>query len=96
MNDLSDADAKTWLNRFRSQPAGDYNKAVTHTGWADISSTYVISELDNTVPVPVQEGGAALAGSKVERLNVGHFSMLKEPAAVANIIRTAAVQGWDT
>ena len=93
MNDLSDSDAKTWLSRFRCQPADDYLRAVTHTGWADVSSTYVISELDNTVPVPIQEGGAALAGSKIERLNVGHFSMLKDPAAVANIIQNSAAQG---
>jgi pimeloyl-ACP methyl ester carboxylesterase len=54
--------------------------------WKDIPSTYVVSELDNAIPVGAQDMLAQRAGA-VHRLPAGHSPFLSHPDEVVAIIR---------
>jgi pimeloyl-ACP methyl ester carboxylesterase len=54
--------------------------------WKEVPSTYVVSELDNAIPVEAQEMLAQRAGT-VHRLAAGHSPFLSHPDEVVAIIR---------
>ena len=59
---------------------------MTHAGWQDVPSTYILCELDRLIPAAFQETLAGVAGSKVVRLGAGHVPFLSRTEDVAKIL----------
>ncbi|HJP78329.1 MAG TPA: alpha/beta hydrolase [Pseudonocardiaceae bacterium] len=57
--------------------------------WHDVPSTYIITDNDASVPVPVQERMAARA-KHVRRIGTGHSPHLAQPAELAALLDEAA------
>ncbi|KAL8689910.1 MAG: hypothetical protein Q9218_004529 [Villophora microphyllina] len=90
VNDLGDEKAEMWLKRFTHQPAAGWDGVITHGGWKDVPSVYVVCIKDQAVPDEMQRQCAAVAGSRIEICEGGHMSMLSQPGRIADIIREAA------
>jgi pimeloyl-ACP methyl ester carboxylesterase len=72
--------------QLEHQSHASTTEALTAAAWKDIPSTYVVSELDNAIPVFAQDQLAQRAGT-VHRLDAGHSPFLSHPDEVVTIIR---------
>lgn len=89
-NDLDDETAKTWVKKLQSQPASDWDDAITYCGWKDVPSVYLVCEGDRCVPAPVQLQLAETAGSQIEKCAAGHMATVSMPEKVVEVIVKAA------
>lgn len=88
-HDLPDDQAERWHKALQIEPSVKYwasTGPVTHAGWRDVPSTYILCELDRLLPAALQETLAGVAGSKVVRLEAGHYPFLSRTEDVAKII----------
>jgi pimeloyl-ACP methyl ester carboxylesterase len=58
--------------------------------WKTIPSWYLVGRADNVIPPAEQRVMATRAGAKTVEVNAGHLSMLSRPAAVTDLIESAA------
>ena len=59
---------------------------VTYCGWRDVPSTYILCELDRLIPDTVQEKLAAVANSKIVKIQSGHLAQLSCTEKVASVM----------
>jgi len=88
-NDCDPDVAAAAAARLTAQTAKSFTDPITRTAWREATTTYVICERDNAIPVFAQEAMAARAG-RVERLNASHSPFLSRPDELAALLRSAA------
>ncbi|KAJ5097406.1 hypothetical protein N7456_008127 [Penicillium angulare] len=88
-SDFTDEEREKWIKVLEPQPAHGWDDVISYTGWKVVPSFYVICEKDQILPVPLQEQLAALAGSKIERVDGGHLAHLTQTEKVAGVIKNA-------
>ncbi|KAF8852482.1 alpha/beta-hydrolase [Acephala macrosclerotiorum] len=89
-NDLPPDVAQMWISRLECQPAWKWDGEITHGGYKDVSSVYLLCSNDQCVPLAMQRQCAELAGSEIVSCNAGHMVMLSQPETVVKVIHTAA------
>ena len=88
-NDMSKEEAQPFLDALDiTYYLGD-GPLVTSETWRQVSSTYVICEQDQAVPLARQEGLAAGMQRQV-RINAAHSPYVSQPEKVAEILLEAA------
>jgi pimeloyl-ACP methyl ester carboxylesterase len=66
------------------------NGAVTQAAWAKKPSWYLVATDDRMIPPPAQRAMSKRAGSTVTEAKGSHAIYVSQPAAVAELIKTAA------
>lgn len=79
------------LDRLLPSTFAAFTEPVTDAAWRYIASTYIICENDQSGPPHWQEPMAQRA-ERVHRIPTGHFPMLSQPDALAEIINDVGVQ----
>jgi pimeloyl-ACP methyl ester carboxylesterase len=90
----SDCDAATqsWATGLlRPQCGAAYTEIVSHPGWKDIPSTYVVCAADHGVPPDWQRGVLAARLNKAVELNCSHSPFLSQPRALADLLSREAL-----
>ena len=90
----SDCDAATqsWATGLlRPQCGAAYTGIVSHPGWKDIPSTYVVCAADQGVPPDWQRGVLAARLDRAVELNCSHSPFLSQPATLADLLRREAL-----
>jgi pimeloyl-ACP methyl ester carboxylesterase len=60
-------------------------------GWKVVPSWYAVARDDQTIPADAQRFMASRAGAETVEVDASHAVLLSQPAAVADLIRTAAL-----
>ena len=89
-SDLSDEEAEKWVAKLQHQPASDWDDVVTHAGWKNVPSTYLVTEGDAALPPPMQLQMAEGANAKIEKTSAGHVVQVSQPEKVVELIRKQA------
>ena len=76
--------------KLHTQPAEGWDSAVTHCGWQDVPSVYVVCTRDAALPEALQLQLAGSASSKVEKVDAGHMAHVSKPKEVADLVIGAA------
>ncbi|MGW6936542.1 alpha/beta hydrolase [Lentzea sp. NPDC054927] len=77
------------VDKIQAQSYRAFTDRLTQAAWHDTTSTYVIANNDNAIPVFAQEAMAQRA-TATERLDAGHSPFLSCPRDLAAIIATAS------
>jgi hypothetical protein len=95
-NDVPKDVAAHWASKLTYQAVGPFKTAQTYAAWKHIPSTYIICELDNTIPAAFQETMATQEGGlfTIERLNASHSPFMSMPKETAKLIRKAAGESF--
>ncbi|ORY63002.1 Alpha/beta hydrolase fold-1 [Pseudomassariella vexata] len=91
-NDLSEAEAETWFKTLvpHSQDAFETGCDFIMTD-ITIPKSYLITELDQGIPVSIQELiTTIIPGFKVERIQTGHSPFLSKPEECARLLAKIA------
>ncbi|KAE9967015.1 hypothetical protein BLS_001101 [Venturia inaequalis] len=91
-NDLSEEEANKRSSELQHHATGAFYSIQTYSAFKFIPSTYVICELDNAIPVALQEMIATQPGADMDiiRLKSSHSPFYSMPEETSNIIRKAA------
>ena len=76
----------------------NYSENICHspclyTAWKEIESNYLVCEIDNAIPLALQEMMSSQEGGKwkrVERIHAGHSPFLSKPEETAVFVRKCA------
>jgi pimeloyl-ACP methyl ester carboxylesterase len=85
-NDLDATTAADAVSQIGYQSYSSMRQPLTETAWKAISSTYIVCEADNALPVAAQERMAKRA-KVAYRMNASHSPFLSQPAVLASFIR---------
>ncbi|KAG8530892.1 uncharacterized protein KY384_004249 [Bacidia gigantensis] len=88
-NGVAVEDIPKWLKVLEPQPAAGWDDTITHAGWKDIDSVYLVCENDRLIPKIMQVQMAESAGSSVRTCDAGHMPMLSHPEVVIEAINEA-------
>jgi pimeloyl-ACP methyl ester carboxylesterase len=92
-NDLPKAQAQVLAASQRPIASNALTETSTAPAWKTIPSWDVIGTEDLILPPALQEEMAKTAGSHITEIKAGHLSgLIEHPAAIANVILTAATQ----
>jgi pimeloyl-ACP methyl ester carboxylesterase len=83
-----DVDAETVAAataRLGYQSLHAVSQPLTKAAWRTVPSTYVVTERDAAIPVPVQEAMAQRA-HQIRRLDTSHSPFLAQPALLADLL----------
>ena len=89
-NDLPESEASEWVGKLLSQPAEGWTCTTTYCGWREVPSVYIVCEKDAVLPQALQEQFAAIANSRLERINAGHMPHISQPEQLSRLIIEAA------
>jgi pimeloyl-ACP methyl ester carboxylesterase len=82
-----DATMQAWaIGHIRPQCGAPFLDAVTHPGWKEIRSTYVVCSKDRAMPPDWQRDLFAPRLNKVVEINSSHSPFLSQPGALADIL----------
>lgn len=84
-NDVEPVTARRAVSQLGFQSYASMQQQLTKTAWKAIPSTYVICEVDNAIPLTMQESIAERADD-VHRLSTSHSPFLSQPAALAGLL----------
>jgi pimeloyl-ACP methyl ester carboxylesterase len=90
-NDCSPEDAAAAAAQLHPQLTESFSQPVRNVAWRDVSTTYVICDRDNAIPVVAQEYMAQRAG-EVRRMEASHSPFLSRPDEVVELITELASQ----
>jgi pimeloyl-ACP methyl ester carboxylesterase len=62
--------------QLKAQPLKAFSDPVTEVAWRTVPTTFLVTLNDTIFPIEAQEGLAARAGSRVERLDSSHSPFL--------------------
>ena len=83
--DVPTALADLVVSRLVDQRRQSFSDQVTRAAWHTVPSTYVITENDAAIPVPLQEQMATRAKS-IRRIPTSHSPFLSRPAELAALL----------
>jgi pimeloyl-ACP methyl ester carboxylesterase len=82
-----DAATQKWaIGNIRAQCGAPFADAVSHPGWKEIRSTYVVCSADRAMPPDWQRNLFAPRLNSVVELNSGHSPFLSQPDALADVL----------
>lgn len=85
-NDLPSDEARAAVAQLKAQPIKAFTDPVTEVAWRTVPTTFLMTLNDTIFPIEAQEGLAARAGSRVERLYSSHSPFLSRPKETADVI----------
>ncbi|ORY09767.1 Alpha/Beta hydrolase protein [Clohesyomyces aquaticus] len=92
-NDFSDIRIAFWSPKFSFSAFGALNATATYIPYTgDFQCTYVVTDLDNTVPPAWAQSFIDQPGAvwSVEHVHASHYSMISKPDDVARVIKKVA------
>ncbi|KAJ6114829.1 alpha/beta-hydrolase [Penicillium sp. IBT 16267x] len=92
-NDLDEETTNKHLAKLMHQAWPTFKDPLTHEGYRDVPSTYLLCEKDGAIPFEAQKFMASYPGEgvlKVHTCAAGHSPMLSMPQVVADVIHGAA------
>ncbi|KZF23477.1 alpha/beta-hydrolase [Xylona heveae TC161] len=91
-NDLSAEEANSWAAKVQYHAASTFASPLTHAGYLDVPTTYLLCEQDNAIPFPAQQAMVGLRGDDItfHVCKSSHSPMLSMPEKVVDVIREAA------
>lgn len=85
-NDLDAADAREAAAQLVPQSLRSFTEPLERAAWHEVPHTYVVGELDRTLPPSLREKFAARAETTV-RMETSHAPLLSHPARTAQLLR---------
>ncbi|KAJ5591558.1 alpha/beta-hydrolase [Penicillium hispanicum] len=94
-NDLDDETASKYLAAIVPHAPEAMRTPLTYAAYRDVPSNYIFSTRDAGFPLAAQQKIATIPGQAVVRtysIDAGHFAMLSQPQAVAEVIHDVATR----
>lgn len=87
-NDLSPTEQEHWTSLLKPHPAVAQTTALTNEAYRYVSTSYLLCENDQALPIFVQEEFVKNAGVElqIEKCASGHSPFLSMPESVVEII----------
>lgn len=94
-NDLDDETASKYLAAITHHAPETMRTPLTYEAYRDVPTNYIFCTRDAGFPLIAQQKIAAIPGEGVVRtysIDAGHFAMLSQPRAVADVIQDVATR----
>lgn len=92
-NDLDDDSASVYLAAIVPHAPEAMRTPLTYAAYRDVPTNYILCTRDAGFPVVAQRKIAMIPGEGIVRtysIDAGHFAMLSQPQAVADVIMDVA------
>lgn len=94
-NDLDDVTTSKYLQAIVPHALETMRTPLTYAAYRDVPTSYIFCTQDAGFPLVAQQRIAAIPGEGVVHtysIDAGHFAMLSQPQAVADVIQDVAMR----
>jgi pimeloyl-ACP methyl ester carboxylesterase len=96
-NDLDDETAAKHVAAIVPHSREAMRTPLTYEAYRDVPTSYIICARDAGFPLAAQQKVATMAGegTRTYTVDAGHFAMLSQPQAIADIVHDVAMRAAD-